>query len=100
MIDHSMLSESWIPNKVSAIFTYFVLVPWLHIKYSETPIRIKSVIQTGENIQFGGLKVGFSKAAYHVEIEGKVKNEPITPANWQITIEDTSLVIFLISIIY
>ena len=56
-----------------------------HKRKREIPINTNRVIQTGENTQFGGLKDGFSREAYHVGIEGEVNKDPITPANWQIT---------------
>lgn len=43
------------------------------------PIKIKSVVQTGEKIQLGGLKLGLLRFAYQVSIEGVVKSEPIKP---------------------
>lgn len=43
------------------------------------PIKIKRVVQTGEKIQLGGLKLGLLIPAYQVSIEGVVKSEPIKP---------------------
>jgi hypothetical protein len=38
------------------------------------------MVQTGPNIQFGGLKGGFIKEAYHVGIVELVKIAPMKPA--------------------
>ena len=66
--------------------------------YNEIPINKNNVVHTGAKIQFGGLNVGVFKEAYQVGIEGEVKKEPIIPANWQITIEIMSLIMFFIFI--
>jgi hypothetical protein len=43
-------------------------------------MRINRLIQTGLNIQLGGVKKGLLKVAYHVGIAGVVKREPKKPA--------------------
>jgi hypothetical protein len=53
---------------------------------------MKSVTQTGAKTKLGGLNEGFCKVAYHVSIEGAVKNEPIMPAIWQIRIAIINLI--------
>jgi len=40
----------------------------------------KTTDQMAFNTALGGAKVGFSKAAYQVEILGVVKSEPMPPA--------------------
>ncbi len=55
------------------------------------PISKYKKIQTGAKTQLGGEKVGFASAAYQVETEETVKKEPITTANWQITIDAINL---------
>jgi len=50
-------------------------------------MRIYKVVHTGPKSQFGGLKDGLTKPAYHVGIEGNVNNDPINPANKQAPIE-------------
>jgi hypothetical protein len=39
------------------------------------------VIHAGENNQFGGVKDGFLREAYHMGMEGVVNRDPIIPAN-------------------
>jgi len=48
--------------------------------------------------QPGGAKLGNCNVVYHVWTEEEVKIEPITPADWQITMADISLARFLIFI--
>jgi len=45
----------------------------------------------------GGLKLGFAKLAYQVEMAGAVKTDPKNPAPWQISIEIISFMILFIS---
>jgi len=55
------------------------------------PISRYRVPHAGANSQFGGVKDGFCKAAYHVGIALIVKIEPITPASSQTTMLIISL---------
>jgi len=64
------------------------------------PINKNNAVQTGANIQLGGLKGGFIIPAYHVPIEGAVKIEPISPAPSQINIEVINLNKFFINSLY
>jgi hypothetical protein len=41
---------------------------------------MNKLIQTGLNIQLGGVKKGFFNAAYHVGMAGAVKRAPKNPA--------------------
>ena len=61
------------------------------------PIKRYKIIQTGPKIQFGGLKDGLFKEAYHVAIEGVVNIEPIAPARRQTTIEMINFIAFFIT---
>jgi len=54
---------------------------------------MNKVVHTGAKTQLGGLKEGFARPRYHVGIELAVKNEPIMPASWHITIETMNLII-------
>lgn len=45
---------------------------------------MNSPIHTGENNQFGGVKEGLLREAYHVGIASAVKREPMKPASWHI----------------
>lgn len=83
------------PKTLDAILTCFDLNPFFQTRNNAIPINTNKLIQTGENIQFGGLNEGFWIVAYHVWIAGVVKNEPIKPASWQITIADMSLMMFM-----
>jgi hypothetical protein len=80
-----------------AIFTFSTVIPFLHIKYAETPIRRKSDVQTGPNIELGGVNDGLFIVAYQVGMEGVVKSESTNPANWQTTMLTPN---FRISIIF
>ena len=51
-----------------------------HILETEIPISVYSTVHTGENIQFGGLKLGFTRFAYHPGIADVVNIAPINPA--------------------
>jgi len=62
---------------------------------ADIPINRYSVIQAGANSQFGGVKGGFSRAAYHVGIAGVVNADPMRPAHWQATILMNSLKTYL-----
>lgn len=63
-------------------------------KNKDIPIKRNKIIQTGAKNQFGGKKLGFlSSVNQEVGMAGAVKNEPIIPANWQTTIEATSLAV-------
>jgi hypothetical protein len=79
IIDHNVFKASCIQKKFNADLC--LLNPLSHIKYKEIPIKTNKVIQTGPNIQLGGLNTGFINVAYHVRIEGVVKIEPIIPAS-------------------
>ncbi len=67
-----------------------VLVFFVMIKYKETPIMIYKIVHTGPKTQFGGLKKGLAKSAYHVGIDDVVNTDPIAPADKQMTIERAS----------
>lgn len=69
-------------NSWNAYLCFPLLV---HIRYNEIPINKNKNIQTGANIQFGGLKLGFTRVVYQVDIETILNKDPIPPANWQIT---------------
>ena len=74
-----------------AIFTRFLSQPFSQTSQRATPIRAKSVVQTGAKSQLGGANSGLTKPAYQVGMAGAVKNEPTIPANSQTTIAKISL---------
>ena len=49
-------------------------------------IKMNKAVQTGAKTQFGGAKLGRINPAYQESMLGVVKNAPIKPANWQMTI--------------
>ena len=49
-------------------------------KKRDIPMSMNRLIQTGLNIQLGGVKKGFLNVAYHVGIARVVKREPKKPA--------------------
>lgn len=57
------------------------------------PIRKYRITQIGPNIQPGGVKSGFSKVTYQFVTDEAVNIDPIMPANWQIVIEITNLIL-------
>ena len=56
-------------------------MPFDQIKYNEIPINKNKMVQTGPKIQFGGLKKGLFKVAYHVGIAEIVNKLPTSPAS-------------------
>ena len=60
------------------------------------PIRKYIITQIGANIQPGGVKSGFSKVTYQFVTDEAVNIDPIMPANWQIVIEITNLILLFI----
>jgi hypothetical protein len=59
------LRKSWIPNNEKERLASFFLKPFSHTRYSDIPIRVYKVSQTGPNSQPGGVKFGFRRFAYH-----------------------------------
>ncbi|MCT4617048.1 MAG: hypothetical protein N4A38_02445 [Candidatus Gracilibacteria bacterium] len=55
-----------------------------------------NIVQTGQKIQLGGLKKGFSKFVYQESIEFIVKNEEINPIKRGMDKDKVSLYIFFI----
>lgn len=84
IIDQSVLSSSCTPNTDKAIFTSLRSMPFFQIRYAAIPMRAKSIVHTGANIQLGGAISGRTSVAYHVGIDEAVKKLPIMPAAWQI----------------
>jgi hypothetical protein len=91
--DQKALRTNCIMNIVKAILTFGSLNPTLHTRKADIPISINSIVQTGANNQFGGLKDGFSKVVYHVGMEELVKIEPIKPITRHTPILITNLII-------
>ena len=87
-----MFNVSWKEKTNMQDRTFLSFIPSIKTKYKEIPIRVNKKIQTGAKTQFGGLKNGFWRVAYHPGIEGEVNIDPITPAIWQIAIEIINLV--------
>ena len=61
---HAPLSSNWNPKWYSAVFTQRWCSPLAHTSPAAIPIKIYKIVQTGAKIQFGGLKLGFSKVRY------------------------------------
>jgi len=79
--DQHTFKINWIAKNKIAILTFLSSKVLRHKRKREIPINTNRVIQTGENSQFGGLKAGFLREAYHVGIIGDVNKDPTTPAN-------------------
>jgi hypothetical protein len=90
-IDHKEFKINCDPKTDNAIFDLLLLIPLSQIIYNEIPISKYKIVHTGPNNQPGGLKKGLFRVKYQVETEETVKNDPIMPANWHITIENTNL---------
>lgn len=91
--DHRALRSNCIANIHKALFTaegynvfLFQIIP------AATPIKIYNTVHTGANIQLGGLKAGFVKKGYHVEIPVRVAILADIPTAKQIS---TQIIIFL-----
>ena len=79
-IDHSVLKNKWMIKIIIPVRAVLFCQPFCQIKYKATAIKIKSVVQTGANMKFGGLNSGLFKPAYHVGMAGVVKIDPMPPA--------------------
>lgn len=75
-----MLRTNWTAKMANANLTTLLLIPFLTTRYKAIPIKIKRIVQTGPNIQFGGLNDGLFNKTYHDAISGIVNKEPINPA--------------------
>jgi hypothetical protein len=60
------------------------------------PINVYNVVHTGEKIQLGGLKDGFTSKPYQGERLLAVKNPPIIPGKKQTNIKPISFKKFFI----
>jgi len=93
--DQRTLRINWTKKKIKAVLNR----GWsclLQTMNRDIPMSINRLIQTGLNIQLGGVKKGFLNVLYQVGMAGMVKREPRKPASWQRTILITSLRISLI----
>jgi len=91
--DQKALRTNCIMNTIKAILTFGSLNPTRHTRKADIPISINSIVQTGANNQFGGVKDGFSRVVYHVGMEALVKIDPIKPINRHTPIHITNLII-------
>jgi len=82
-IDQRQLSVNCKRNMKSAALAHSLLSPFCHTRNADIPIIVNRVIQTGPNIQSGGLKDGFLIKAYHSGMDRAVKKPPMIPAKWQ-----------------
>jgi hypothetical protein len=89
--DQKALRINCIMNMIKAILTFGSLNPPRHTRKADIPININSIVQTGANNQFGGLKDGFSRVVYHVGIEALVNIDPIKPVARHTPIHITNL---------
>jgi len=92
--DQRILKINWIRKKIKVILNrgWSCLCQTMN---RDIPMSINRLIQTGPNIQSGGVKKGFFNVLYQVGMAGVVKREPRKPANWQRTILIASLRISL-----
>lgn len=78
-IDHNRFKTIWMEKKTIASVAPRFCFLLDQTKNKAIPIKMKSKVQTGANIQLGGLKLGFSKPAYQLGIDGLVAKDPINP---------------------
>lgn len=83
-IDQKTFSNNCIPKVMSAGVAWMLSFRSRQTRNREMPMSMYSVIHTGENNQFGGVKEGLLSVAYHVGIASVVKMDPTKPASWQI----------------
>ena len=88
IIDQRVFKTSCIENTTRAFFLMSFFSD-NHIMDTAIPMRINRVVQTGANIQLGGLNDGFTMPVYQPLIAGVVKIDPIIPASWQIIMNVT-----------
>ena len=82
-IDQRQLSVNCKRNMKSAVLASLLSSPFCQTRKADIPIMVNRVIQTGPNIQSGGLKDGFLIKAYQSGMDRAVKKPPMIPANWQ-----------------
>ena len=83
-----MFSASCTANSVSGVAAA-TKPAGLQTSQAATPIKMKSVVQTGPKIQSGGFHVGFSIVRYQLSISGVVAIAPSPPALRQIAMKMT-----------
>lgn len=67
--DQSAFNPNWMTKKEKAFLTSSGLLSIsFQIIPPDTPIMINNTVHTGAKTQFGGLKIGFIKVGYQVEI--------------------------------
>lgn len=77
-------------------FSFECLLAFKTTSANAMPISKYSSDHTGPNTQFGGLRAGFSRVAYHEGIFETVASEPIAPAAKDAAIDKANTIIFLI----
>src|SRR3989344_4128654 len=87
--DQIAFKTSWATK--SQIALPFSLESLFHTNHSAIPISRYKIVQTGPNIQAGGLSAGFTIPAYQVGMDGTVNSEPATPASPETAMAITSL---------
>jgi hypothetical protein len=80
--DQRILRINWTKKKIKAVMNCGRSC-LRQTRKRDIPMSINRLIQTGLNIQSGGLKDGLFNVLYQVGMAGVVKREPIKPANWQ-----------------
>lgn len=96
-IDHNALRISWSPKTDRAFRTSGWVNPFFQIRKAAMPMSAYRIVQTGPNIQLGGLRAGLASVIYQVGIADAVKNVPIIPASSQMIIEKIHLrVLFIV----
>ena len=73
--DHNKFRVSCKQKTANACLRFFDS-RFTHVRYSEIDIKKYNTVQTGPKTQLGGLKLGFTKSAYHVGIAGVVMRLP------------------------
>ena len=82
----------FIINNIKEFFVNDFFNPFCQTRYKDIPIKIYSIVQTGPNIQLGGLKNGLTRSAYQELIPVTVAVEPMTPATKDIKIATANFI--------
>ncbi len=90
--DQKKFSTNCTANKIIAVCFTTTSFLVFHTKNKATPIKMYSNVQTGPNIQLGGLNHGLLAVANHPSTPDEVKNPEILPTKTGINIEKNNFI--------
>lgn len=91
--DQKKLSVNCTTNKIIAVCFTALLASAFQIKKTAIPIKIYKAVQTGANIQLGGLNQGLLATAYQPCTPEVVKNPEIPPTSNGINIDRNNFIL-------